>query len=214
MFGVFKDRKEAAGKLAEALKKYKNSKDVIILGLLRGGIVPAFEVAKELNLSLDFVVLRKIGAPGNQELAIGTITEDDMTIFDSEMILGYNIQQKYIDKTIAEEKKEIERRIKLYRQDYPKKDLKNKMAIIIDDGVATGSTVRAAAKTARFRGAEKVIIAVPVCPTHALTTLQSDADEVICIHPSDMLFAIGAFYDDFPQVEDKEVLEILKKAHS
>lgn len=210
--GIFKDRIEAAKKLILALERYKNNPDIVVLGLLRGGIVPAFEVAKGLGLPLDFIIVRKLGTPGNPELAMGAITEDDVTVFDDEVFLGYEISKDNIDKIIAEEKSEVLRRIKLYRGDYPKIELRGKTALIVDDGIATGTTVRAAIKSCKVRGAKNIIVAVPVCPTGSATMLKGDADEIICIHPSDMLFAVGSFYDDFPQVDDKEVLGILKKA--
>lgn len=209
---VFKNRKEAAKKLAKALGKYKGRADTVVLGLLRGGIIPAYEVAKSIEAPLDFVILRKIGAPEDPEFAIGAITEDDVVVLDSEAVSDHKITQEYIDETAAAEKKEVSRRLGIYRKDYPKLDLKDRIAIIIDDGIATGTTIRAAIKSARARGAKKVIVAVPVCPTESLTSLKNDTDKLICIYPSDMLFAVGAFYDDFPQVEDKEVLRILKKA--
>lgn len=209
---VFKNRIEAAKKLVFALEKYKDSLDTVVLGLVRGGLVPAHEVAKALKVPLDFVIVRKLGVPGNPELAMGALTEDAIAIFDTEILTAYTISQDIKEKAVASANKEIARRVELYRKDYPKRALRGKTAIIVDDGIATGTTVRAAIGSCRSRGAKKIIVAVPVCPTEALTALKNDADEILCIHPSDTLFAVGAFYEQFPQIEDGEVLRILQEA--
>lgn len=208
---IFKNRKEAAGQLAEKLVGYKNDPNAIVIGLPRGGMVIAFEIAQALNLPLDFVILRKIGAPGNPELAIGAISEDGVKFFDQSIIRVEGTDRGYIKQKIKEEKKEIQRRVALYRADKSNIELRDKTAIIIDDGVATGITVRVAMQSVRKRGAKKVVLAVPVCSWDIFEVMQGQADEVICVNPSKDLFAIGLFYEEFPQVEDSEVLEIIKK---
>lgn len=206
---LFQNRREAGGKLAQALKKYKNSPRTIILGLPRGGVVVAAEAAKILNLPLDIIVPRKIGAPGNSELAIGAIGEEGEGVFNQELINYFGISLKYIKTETAKEKSEAERRLKLYRGDKPPLNLKGATTILVDDGLATGATMLAAIKSARLKGAEKVIVAVPVSPPDTLEKIQSAADEVICLAAPSFFGAVGNFYQEFGQVEDEEVIKIL-----
>ena len=155
---IFKDRTDAGQKLAEKLEDYKGKKNVLILALPRGGVVVAYEIAKKLNLPLDLVVPRKIGAPGNEEYAIGAITETGEGIFDDAAINMLRVPKEYLDKKIAEEKKEARRRLKEYRKGRAPLKLKNKIIIIIDDGLATGLTMRAAIKSVKKQKKE-----IPVC---------------------------------------------------
>lgn len=208
---MFKDRKEAGQKLVAKLKNYKDNEDAIILGLPRGGVVTALQVAQGLNVPLDIVVARKIGAPGNLEFAIGAITEDGTGIFNEETISIYGISKRYIDEEVQKEKKEAERRLKLYRGKRPPLNLKGKIAILIDDGVATGATMRAAVRSAKAKGAKKVVVAVPVIALDTLQKLEQEASEMIYLDAPLFFGAVGAFYETFDQTEDEEVIEIMKK---
>lgn len=197
--------------MAVALEKFKAQKDVIVLALPRGGVVVGNEVAKTLNLPLDLVVPRKIGAPDNPEFAIGAITESGEGIFQEEVIKEYYISEEYIKKTVAEEKKEAERRLKTYRGDKPALNLKNKTIILIDDGIATGMTMRAAIKSAREKGAKKIVVATPVAAQDSLQEIKKDADEIICLHSPSFFGAVGAFYKNFSQTTDEEVVVIMQR---
>jgi putative phosphoribosyl transferase len=209
---LFKDRRDAGQKLAERLIQYKNKKDTIILGLPRGGVVVADEVASFLNLSLDLVVPRKIGAPGNPEYAIGAITEDDEGIFNMEVITTYGISSEYLKNEIEKEKREAERRLKIYRGKRPTlKTFKSKIVILIDDGIATGLTMKTAIRSVKKKGATKVIVAVPVAARDSLSEIKKEVDEIICLYSPEFFGAVGAFYEEFGQTEDGEVIEIMKK---
>lgn len=211
---LFKNRSEAGQQLAEQLIQYKDNPRVVVLGLPRGGVVVAFKIAKTLNLPLDLVVPRKIGAPGNPEFAIGAITEDGEGIFDEQVISTYNISKDYIDQTVAKEKKEAQRRLELYRGDRPPLDLKNKIAILVDDGVATGSTMLAAVKSTRSKGVKKIIVAIPVTARDSLEKIKEQADEVVYLNAPLFFGAVGAFYQNFDQTNDKEVIEIMNRAQN
>jgi putative phosphoribosyl transferase len=209
---IFKDRIDAGQKLAEALEKYKNAKDTVILALPRGGVVTGFEVAKELNLPLDIVVPRKIGAPGNPEFAIGAITETGEGIFDEETIKTYGISKDYIENETKKEKAEAERRLKLYRGERPCLVLKDKTVILLDDGLATGLTMRAAIKTVKTHEPKKIIVAFPVGASDSIEILKREADEVVYLDAPFFFGAVGAFYEEFGQTTDEEVIELLRKA--
>jgi putative phosphoribosyl transferase len=209
---LFHDRQDAGQKLAKALKKFKNTKDTIILALPRGGVVIGFEIAKELNLPMDIVVPRKIGAPDNPEFAIGAITESGEGIFSSDVISTYGISQNYIDKTVAHEKKEAERRLQTYRGNRPPLELKDKTVIIVDDGIATGSTMKAAIKSVKIKNAKKVIVAVPTSASDSAEEIKKEVAKFICLDIPKFFGAVGAFYEVFAQTEDEEVIELLKKS--
>jgi len=209
---VFKNRQEAGQKLALALKKFKNEKDALILALPRGGVVVAYEIARDLNLPLDLVVPRKIGAPINEEYAIGAITETGEGIFNQEAISSLNISKTYLDSKVAEEKKEAERRLKIYRQDREPLNLTNKTVIIVDDGIATGLTMRAAIKSAKEKSAKKIIVAVPITANDSLKIIEKEADEVIYLDAPAFFGAVGEFYEEFAQTTDQEVIELMEKS--
>lgn len=208
---IFHDRKNAGEKLAEKLKKYKGQSDVVILGLPRGGVVIANEISKKLKLPLDIIVPRKVGAPGNPELAIGAITESGEKIFDEEIVKYTRAGQEYIDKTVEEEKKEAQRRLKIYRAGKPPVDLKGKTIILIDDGIATGSTMRAAIASVKAKKAHKVVVAVPVLARDTVKKIEKEADELIYLDAPLFFGAVGTFYEIFDQTDDEEVIEIMKR---
>ncbi len=207
----FKDREEAGKKLAHLLKEYKNRQDTIILGLARGGVVTAAVLAHELALPLDVVVVRKIGAPDNEELAIGAITEHGVHVFNEVLIKQVGVAQTYIDATVAREREECEKREKLYRTHKSAVDITGKTVILVDDGIATGLTMEAAVKDVRKRGAHKVVVAVPVMPADVVDSLKQLCDELIYLIAPEHFLAIGAFYTDFAQVNHDKVIKVLKQ---
>lgn len=209
---IFKDRVDAGQKLAKALEKYKGRKETLVLALPRGGVVVGFEVARILNLPLDLVIPRKIGAPSNPEFAIGAITEEGEGIFNKEVIRNYGISEEYINKTVEEEKKEAQRRLKTYRGDRPSLNLIGKTVIIVDDGIATGLTMRAAIKSVKNRDPEKIVVAVPCAAKDSVEQIKKEVDEVVCLHTPIFFGAVGAFYQSFDQTTDEEVINLMKKS--
>lgn len=205
----FADRVEAGRLLASALASAM-SKNAVVLAIPRGGVVVGFEVAHALGIQLDVIIPRKIGAPDNPELAIGAITEDGTSILDYWLIEYLQVSEDYIKKEIERQRLEIERRLKLYRGDAPYPSLKNREVIIVDDGIATGSTMRAALTSVRRRGAKAVVIAVPVGPPSTIRELEKEADHVVCLHTFESFSAIGQFYENFTQTMDEEVIRLLK----
>jgi len=209
---IFKNRVEAGQKLAETLGKFKDGKDTIILALPRGGVVIGYEVARKLNLPLDIVVPRKIGAPGNPEFAIGAITETGEGIFEEMAIGAYGITESYLRNEIKKEKAEAERRLKLYRGTRSPLDLKNKTVILVDDGLATGLTMRAAIKTVKKYGAAKIVAAIPVTSPEAAELVKKEVDEIIYLEAPAFFGAVGSFYEEFGQTTDDEVVNLLKQS--
>jgi predicted phosphoribosyltransferase len=205
----FADRVEAGRLLASALASAM-SKNAVVLAIPRGGVVVGFEVAHALGIQLDVIIPRKIGAPDNPELAIGAITEDGTSILDYWLIEYLQVSEDYIKKEIEGQRLEIERRLKLYRGDAPYPSLRNREVIIVDDGIATGSTMRAALTSVRRRGAKAVVIAVPVGPPSTIRELEKEADHVVCLHTFESFSAIGQFYENFTQTMDEEVIRLLK----
>lgn len=207
---VFQDRKDAGQKLAKVLSHYAVEKP-IILGMPRGGVVVASEIAKALNAPLDIIVSRKIGAPLQPEYAIGAIAEGDVQIFNSEAISSLGINEVELQALVAREKKEMERRIKLYRGNKPMLDLKDKVVIIVDDGVATGQTALVSIRSVRKMQPRKIIFACGVCARDALIMLKQEADVVVCLSQPVIFYAVGEWYKNFAQTEDAEVIKLLGK---
>ncbi|MBI3671443.1 phosphoribosyltransferase [Candidatus Azambacteria bacterium] len=210
---IFKDRKEAGEKLAEKLRNYANKKDTVVLGLPRGGVVVAFEAAQKLNLPLDILVPRKIGLPQDPEMAIGAIAEGFDGIFNNEIIKELNISKEEIKNEVKKEKEEMARRLKLYRGEKPPLDLKGKTAIIVDDGIATGYTMLASIFSAKAKGAKKVIVAAPVIALDTIGKIKKESDELVYLDAPEIFWSVGMFYEDFPQIEDNEVMRLLKIAY-
>jgi putative phosphoribosyl transferase len=205
----FANRVEAGRRLASALAEFVG-KDAIVLAIPRGGVVVGFQVASALGITLDVLVPRKIGAPENPELAIGAVTEDGTTILDDRLVRQLGVSKGYIKSESERQMLEIERRLKLYRGDVPYPKLKNRDIIIVDDGIATGSTMKAALASVRRRGAKTVTIAIPVGPPFTIRELEKVADRVVCLYTPESFYAIGQFYQDFEQVEDEEVTKLLR----
>ncbi|MBI2444685.1 MAG: phosphoribosyltransferase [Candidatus Magasanikbacteria bacterium] len=207
---LFSDRREAGTRLAKLLGAYQRQSDAVVLGLPRGGAVTAAAVARALNLPLDIIVARKIGAPHNEEYAIGAVTEQGEPLLDEGAIAALEVTPEYLEKTIAAERREASRRRATYRGQRPPLKLAGQTAILIDDGVATGATMRAAIREARALGAAKVIVATPVIARDTLERLRAEANEVIYLDAPLFFGAVGAFYENFAQTTDEEVINLLK----
>jgi len=205
---IFKDRVDAGKQLAEKLKKYKDKSETIVVALPRGGVVLGNEIAKELNLPLDIVVPRKIGAPNNPEFACGAISESGEYVPNPE---AGHISEAYLKKEIAKEKAEAARRLKLYRSGRPARDFKNKTIILVDDGIATGLTMEAGIRTLKSMGAEKIIVTVPVSAEDSYERLRQEVDKITCLDLPMFFAAVGQFYEQFPQTEDREVVALMKR---
>jgi len=207
----FQDRHHAGQLLSAKLEKYKNDSNAVVIGLPRGGVVTAFEVASKLGKPLDIVYPRKIGAPFNPELAIGAITESGEGLLNKDIVKQLGISPDYIKRTIEREKQVAQQRLKNYRKDHEKISLKNKDVIIVDDGLATGATMKAAIKSAKAEGAAKIIVAVPVSPPDTFEEIKDMVDEIVVIMTPSNFSAVGQFYENFSQTEDQEVVELLGK---
>jgi len=199
--------------LAEALSSLRTKKeDVVVLAIPRGGVLVGKEVADALGAPLDLIITRKIGAPGNPELAIGAVTQDGEVISDPELVGMLGVSDHYVNEQAARQVDEISRRMRAYRGDRPYPSLAGKTVVVVDDGVATGSTTRAALQSVKRRNAAVVILAVPVGPPDTIAKLAKIADRVVCLSTPEPFFAIGEFYSEFEQVGDDAVREILRTA--
>lgn len=206
----FENREEAGKRLAKELLAYRG-KATIVFAIPRGGVVTAYEIAKVLDAPLDIIIPRKIGAPGNQELAIGAVTEDGTTILNTRLVTMLDISDAYIESEKTKQIEEIKRRVKTYRGEHSPKDFEGKIVILVDDGIATGATVRAAIHSLRKGNPSFIIVAIPVGPPDTIQELKQEVDKLICLITYEPFFAIGQFYTDFSQVPDKDVLTLLKK---
>jgi len=206
---IFKDRIDAGKQLAQRLLAYKDKPNVVVLGLTRGGVVPAFYVAQALNVPMDIIITRKIGAPGNSELAVGALAEDGTVVFNDQLMRSLGLTARALENSIEVEKNEAARRIELYRAGRNPLDLTGKTVILVDDGVATGATMRASIVSARLRGAKYIVVAVPVAPAESLDEIRHEADELICLNMPEAFWGVGGSYQSFPQVNDQEVIDLL-----
>jgi putative phosphoribosyl transferase len=204
----FKNRVDAGRQLASALQSV--SKSAIVLAIPRGGLVVGFEVAKALSVPLDIVITRKIGAPDNPELAIGAVAEDGTAILDDGLVRMLQVSKGYISEEVEKQKMEIKRRLLRYRGDMPYPILEDREVIVVDDGVATGSTLKAAIMSIRKKRAKTIIVAVPVGPLNTVNELKRIVDNLVCLQTPEPFYAIGEFYDDFEQTEDEEVIKLLE----
>ncbi|MCX8200788.1 MAG: phosphoribosyltransferase [Candidatus Caldarchaeum sp.] len=208
---LFADRVDAGRKLAKYLKRFYQG-SCVVMAVPRGGVVVGYEVAKELKCPLDIVITRKIGAPGQPELAVGAVSEDGTVFVDEEIAAVVGVSRSYVEEKADAEKKEIERRARVYRGGRPMLPLKGRRVVLVDDGLATGLTMKAAVHMARNQGAGKVIVAVPVAPPETVETLKKIADDVVVLETPSEFFAIGQFYEKFDQLSDQDVLDVLAKA--
>jgi putative phosphoribosyl transferase len=205
----FHNRTEAGRLLARELERYAGRDDVVVLALPRGGVPVGYEVGKTLGAPLDVCVVRKLGVPGHRELAMGAIASGGLIVRDQELVHRLGIPEQLIQRAIADELRELERREAAYRGDREPRKLEGKTVILVDDGLATGATMRAAALAVREQSPARVIVAVPVAAAETCDRLRSDVDEVICILTPEFFYAVGFWYDDFSQTSDEEVRELL-----
>jgi putative phosphoribosyl transferase len=208
----FRNRSEAGRLLAGALERYKGRPDVLVLALPRGGVPVAYEVATALNAPLDVFIVRKLGVPGHEELAMGAIASGGIRTLNRSVIQQLNIPQQAIDAMAARETEEVRRRERLYRGDKPSPAISGRTVILVDDGLATGSTMKAAIAALRRQNPAKIVVAVPTAPADTCEELQREADEVICAVTPEPFYAVGLWYENFEQTTDAEVTELIRRA--
>ena len=210
----FRDRSDAGRALAAALRHYANHSDVLVLALPRGGVPVAYEVARELGAPLDIFLVRKLGVPGHEEYAMGAIAEGGAIVLSRDVIQQLGIPQRAVDSVIEQERAELERRTRLYRHGRAPPEVRERVVILVDDGLATGSTMRAAVQALRSLRPARLVVAVPVAPPETCEALRDVADEVVCLRMPEPFHAVGVWYADFAQTLDNEVRELLEQARS
>jgi len=209
-YAIFHDRKEAGILLSDKLAKYAQTADTIILALPRGGVPVAYEIAQKLNLPLDVFIVRKLGVPYQEELAMGAIASGDVTFLNEPIINQLQISENDIEKVRQKELSELKRREAKYHQHKKALSIKNKTILLVDDGIATGATVNAAIKALKKLGADKIILAVPVIPPDTLNELMREVDALIYLETPEPFYGVGMWYENFPQTSDDEVCALLK----
>ncbi len=209
----FTDRAEAGRALGEALATaYRGRSDALVLGLPRGGVPVAYEVALAIDAPLDVVIVRKIGMPGHEEFAIGAIASGGMRVLDREVIAAYDVSWRTVERIVAREQEEIARRERLYRDDRPPLEVRGRSLILVDDGLATGWTMRAAVATLRGRNPKSITVAVPVAAIETVRSFEPIVDEILVLEMPDPFYAVGMWYDDFSQTSDEQVHDLLQRA--
>ena len=214
---MFRDRQDAGLQLAQRLRTLSNSENQpVVLGLPRGGVVVAAEVARELRCPLDVLVVRKVGAPHQPELALGAVTDgaNPQVVLNQELIDGLGVSKVFLNAEIAEQFAEVQRQHERYRRGRPPVPVENRTAIVVDDGIATGASVRAGLTALRLRRLAKLILAVPVAASESLGQLEPLCDELVCLSTPVNFMAVGRFYEDFDQTTDEEVIALLDEAAS
>ena len=205
----FHDRSDAGRRLAAELRRFAGRGDVLVLGLARGGVPVAFEVARVLGAPLDVLVVRKLGVPGHEELAMGAIASGGVRVVSQDLIRRLGISEAEVDHVAQVEARELERRERQYRGDRPLPSVAGKTVILVDDGLATGSTMRAAVEGLRPRRPDRIVVAAPVAAHETCEALRHVADEVVCALTPEPFYAVGAWYEDFSQTTDEEVHDLL-----
>ena len=211
---AFQDRFDAGTTLAAQLAQYAGRDDVVVLALPRGGVPVGFEVAKALQAPLDVFLVRKLGVPGHEELAMGAIASGGVQVLNEDVVAALDVPPERIVAVAAAEEQELERRLRAYRSGMPPPDVKGKIAILVDDGLATGSSMRAAVKALRRLGPERIAVAVPTAAAETCERLAREADEVVCASTPRPFHAVGLSYRDFSQTTDAEVTDLLRRAAS
>jgi putative phosphoribosyl transferase len=206
------NRIEAGRLLADALQFYAGGSDVLILALPRGGVPVAFEVARKLNVPLDLMLVRKLGVPGQRELAMGALASGGSKVMNQELVESLRLSEATLQAVINEEEQELERRERAYRGNRPPPDVQDRRVILVDDGLATGATMRVAIAALRQQQPARIIVAIPVAPSSTVEKLRQEADEVFCLATPEPFFAISRWYVDFSQTSDEEVRDLLDQA--
>ncbi len=209
--GRFQDRYDAGRRLAEALGSYAGRSDVLVVALPRGGVPVGYEVARALGAPLDVMQVRKLGVPGHEELAMGAIASGGVRIVSEDVVEALRIPERVVATVAAAETQELERRERIYREGRLFPELRGRTVILVDDGLATGSTMRAAAAALRSMGAARLVAAVPVAPKESCAALRETVDDVVCATMPDRFMAVGEWYEDFSQTSDEEVSELLRR---
>jgi predicted phosphoribosyltransferase len=207
----FRNRTDAGRQLAEKLAAYANRPDVLVLALPRGGAPVGFEVARELGAPLDVFLVRKLGVPGYEELAMGAVATGGVRVLNDEIVRGLGISEHEIDAAAARELQELARRQRLYRGDRPLPDIAGRTIILVDDGLATGATMRAAIAAVRQQQPARIVVAVPTASPDTCEALKAEADDVVCAMTPEPFLAVGHWYEDFTQTTDDEVRELLAR---
>ena len=208
---LFRDRADAGRQLAARLAGYADRPDVLVLALPRGGVPVAFEVAQALDAPLDIFLVRKLGVPGHEELAMGAIATGGVRVLNAAVVHGLGIPEDVLATVVAQEEHELQRREQLYRSGRPAPEVAGRTVILVDDGLATGSTMRAAVAALRRRQPARLIVAVPVGSQETCAELGAEADEVVCAHTPEPFYAVGIWYADFAQTTDAEVRDLLDR---
>jgi predicted phosphoribosyltransferase len=214
MYGRYGNRAEAGRALASALGKYAGRSDLVVIGLPRGGVPVAYEVAQALGAPLDVFIVRKLGTPGQEELAMGAIATGGVRVLNQEVISALGIDRLEVNAVASRELAEITRREELYRGGRPRPDLRGRTVIVVDDGLATGSTMRAAVQALRQHAPREIVVAVPVGSVEACELLEQEADKLVCLVRPEFFLAVGAWFEDFTQTTDQEVKELLDRAEA
>ena len=209
---IYRDRIDAGKQLAARLTDYADRDEVLVLALPRGGVPVAYEVAKALSAPLDIFLVRKLGVPGHEELAMGAIATGGVRVLNDDVVDYLKIPGEVIDAVAADELRELERRERAYRGDRPEPDVRDKTIILVDDGLATGSTMRAAAAALRRQNPARIVVAVPVSAAQTCNEYRIGVDEIICAKTPEPFLGVGMWYSEFPQTTDEEVRELLAKA--
>jgi len=210
---IFRNRQDAGQRLAARLMNYAGRSDVLVLALPRGGVPVAFEVAQQLKAPLDVFLVRKLGVPGHEELAMGAIASGGTRVINEDVVRYLQIPGEVIDAVAAEEQRELERREREYRDGKPAPQVKDRVVILIDDGLATGSTMRAAAAALRKQNPSRIVVAVPVAPAETCEEFRKEVDEVVCAATPEPFQGVGLWYDNFSQTSDEEVRQLLNRAN-
>lgn len=209
---MFRDRRDAGRQLAKRLEQYRGQAGVLVLALPRGGVSTGFEIACHLGAPLDVLIVRKIGLPGEPELAIGAVSETGAVILNERIISVYHVSDDYIRAEVSRQKSEISRRLELYRKGRGITGLEGKTIILADDGVATGATMKAAIATLKREEIKRLVVALPVAPPETAKELAQMADELVCLETPEQFMSVGGFYTDFTQVPDEAVVKMLREA--
>lgn len=208
----YRDRFEAGRQLAELLSAYAWRQDVLVLALPRGGVPVAFTVARALHAPLDVFLVRKLGVPGQEELALGAIASGDILVLNEEVVQALRLSEQTIERIAERERHELTRREQLYRGDRPPLDLRGRVVLLIDDGLATGASMRAAVQAARPQQPARLVVAVPVAAPPVCAEFRHLVDDMVCGHTPEPFYGVGAWYENFAQTSDAEVCELLKQA--
>lgn len=208
----FLNRTEAGRQLAAELTRYASRSDVLVLGLPRGGVPVAFEIALALDAPLDVFIVRKLGLPGHEEFGIGAIASGGVRVVDESVLRAYGVDADVLDRITERERRELERRERLYRDERPFPSLADRVVILVDDGLATGSTMRAAIAALRAEHPREVVVAVPVGAPETCAAIAKLADDLVCLETPDPFYAVGLWYQDFEQTDDEEVHDLLERA--